>query len=98
MLRRIIVGLLLATGCNGSLGEEEFDPELEVALPAASGVQISADADTYARSGGYTGTNYGGSSKVYVDLDDSGTVEHGYIRFSVGAFPTITRATLSLFV
>ena len=55
-------------------------------------------ADAYVRSGAYANQNFGTSSSMQMDTDDSGTVIQSYVRYSIGNLGTITSAKLRFYI
>src|SRR5262245_51306299 len=61
-------------------------------------ISLTAEADAYVRSGSYASSNFGTSSSVQIDLDDSGTQKQGFMRFAVGNVGPIQSAKLRLYI
>jgi len=59
---------------------------------------LNPAADAYVRSGAYANQNFGTSSSMEVDTDDSGTSIHSYVRYSIGNVGTITSAKLRFYI
>ncbi|WP_437337361.1 CBM96 family carbohydrate-binding protein [Sorangium sp. So ce394] len=59
---------------------------------------IGPTADTYVQSGAFANTNFGTATTLQTDRNDGGTYKEAFLRFSIGAVGTITRARLRLFV
>jgi hypothetical protein len=55
-------------------------------------------ADAYVRSGAYANQNFGTSSSMQTDTDDSGTIIQSYVRYSIGNVGTITSAKLRFYI
>ncbi len=55
-------------------------------------------ADAYVRSGAYANQNFGTSSSMQTDTDDSGTIIQSYVRYSIGNVGPISSAKLRFYI
>ncbi|WP_438034893.1 CBM96 family carbohydrate-binding protein [Sorangium sp. So ce204] len=91
--RCLVVLFLVVSGC-GDVREDEEVQEASDPLTAS----IGPTADTYVQSGANANTNFGTATTLQTDRNDGGTYKEAFLRFSIGAVGTITRARLRLFV
>ncbi|HYO67137.1 MAG TPA: DNRLRE domain-containing protein [Archangium sp.] len=59
---------------------------------------LNPAADASVRSGAYANQNFGTSSPMQADTEDSGTITQSYVRYSIGNLGTITSAKLRFYI
>jgi hypothetical protein len=67
-------------------------------IGATSVHTLNPAADAYVRSGSYANQNFGTSSLMQADTDESGTITQSYVRYSIGNLGTITSAKLRFYI
>ncbi|WP_437815317.1 CBM96 family carbohydrate-binding protein [Sorangium sp. So ce1078] len=80
-----------------SCGDDPAQGNVDDASASLTAI-LGPTADTYVRSGASANTNFGAATTLQADRDDAGTYKESFLRFSIGAVGTITRARLRLFV
>lgn len=92
---------LIAAACTGVDTDDGYESEIastvETGLVAGS-TTVTADADTYVRSGSYASRAFGNATSIHADQDDGNTEKRGYVRFTVKDVGPIARARVRLYV